>query len=99
MRLRERFFGDFEGTSNENYERVWAEDAKDAAQGQRNGAIVEKEAALLLASQAEDEKEAALRLVTQTEGEKEAALLLASEDGCHHSLMKVFDREIDQTFL
>ena len=36
MRLRERFFGDFEGTSNENYERVWAEDAKDADHTKHN---------------------------------------------------------------
>ena len=28
-RLRERHFGDFEGTSNENYQKVWEKDAED----------------------------------------------------------------------
>lgn len=31
--LRERHFGDFEGTSNENYELVWAHDAVDPHHG------------------------------------------------------------------
>ena len=34
--LRERRFGDWEGTSNENYRRVWARDAEDASHSQWN---------------------------------------------------------------
>ncbi len=44
-RLRERDFGDFDGQSNEHYQRVWNQDAHDAAQRRWNVESVESVAA------------------------------------------------------
>jgi glucosyl-3-phosphoglycerate phosphatase len=39
-RLRERWFGDWEGTSNANYQKVWDKDAVDASHNDANGESV-----------------------------------------------------------
>lgn len=57
--LRERFFGAWEGTSNENYQRVWARDAEDPEHTEQGvesaAAVVERVAGLVAGLEAERE--------------------------------------------
>jgi len=59
--LRERFFGAWEGTSNENYQRVWAHDAEDPEHEEQGvesaAAVVERVAGLVARLEAEHEGE------------------------------------------